>query len=95
VLKKYKATVSQLSVDHLTIQDQNNRIVELEEEKSRLKEQNADYLLRIESLEEDSLLNIHQSRFELKIKELETRLELEQTTRLISFNFFLIPVCRM
>jgi len=87
-LKKYKATVSQLSVDHLTIQDQNNRIVELEEEKSRLKEQNADYLLRIESLEEDSLLNIHQSRFELKIKELETRLELEQTTRLISFNFF-------
>jgi len=94
-LKKYKATVSQLSVDHLTIQDQNNRIVELEEEKSRLKEQNADYLLRIESLEEDSLLNIHQSRFELKIKELETRLELEQTTRLISFNFFLIPVCRM
>jgi len=94
-LKKYKATVSQLSVDHLTIQEQNNRIVELEEEKSRLKEQNADYLLRIESLEEDSLLNIHQSRFELKIKELETRLELEQTTRLISFNFFLIPVCRM
>lgn len=94
-MKKYKATVSQLSVDHLTIQDQNNRIVELEEEKSRLKEQNADYLLRIESLEEDSLLNIHQSRFELKIKELETRLELEQTTRLISFNFFLIPVCRM
>lgn len=94
-MKKYKATVSQLSVDHLTIQEQNNRIVELEEEKSRLKEQNADYLLRIESLEEDSLLNIHQSRFELKIKELETRLELEQTTRLISFNFFLIPVCRM
>lgn len=38
-MKKYKSTVSQLSVDHLTIQDQNSRLVEMEEEKNRLKEQ--------------------------------------------------------
>jgi len=37
--------------------------------------------MRIESLEGETILNVHQSRMELKIKELESKLELEQTTR--------------
>ena len=36
---------------------------------------------RIESLEGDSIVNAHQNRLEMKIKELESKLELEQTTR--------------
>lgn len=43
--------------------------------------QNADLIMRIESLESDSIVNVHHNKFEFKIKELETRLELEQTTR--------------
>merc|ERR1719412_3323943 len=37
VMKKYKASVSQLSVDQITIQEQTNRINDLEEEKNSLK----------------------------------------------------------
>ena len=38
-------------------------------------------LQKIESLEGESVAEVHQSRLELKIKELESKLELEQTTR--------------
>jgi hypothetical protein len=38
-MKKYKSTVAQLSVDHLTIQEQNSRIAEMEDEKVKLREQ--------------------------------------------------------
>jgi len=38
-------------------------------------------LQKIESLEGESVADVHQSRLELKIKELESKLELEQTTR--------------
>ena len=38
-------------------------------------------LQKIESLEGESVTDVHQSRLELKIKELESKLELEQTTR--------------
>jgi len=38
-MKKYKATVSQLSVDQITIQEQANRIADFEEERNKLKEQ--------------------------------------------------------
>jgi hypothetical protein len=39
VMKKYKASVSQLSVDQITIQEQANRIADMEEERNKLKEQ--------------------------------------------------------
>jgi len=38
-MKKYKASVSQLSVDQITIQEQANRIADMEEERNKLKEQ--------------------------------------------------------
>jgi hypothetical protein len=38
-MKKYKATVSQLSIDQITIQEQANRILDFEEERNKLKEQ--------------------------------------------------------
>lgn len=38
-MKKYKATVAQLSVYQITIQEQTNRIADCEGEKNNLKEQ--------------------------------------------------------
>jgi hypothetical protein len=43
VMKKYKASVAQLSVDQITIQEQANRIADMEEERNKLKEQVGDY----------------------------------------------------
>merc|ERR1719445_1625042 len=76
VMKKYKACVSQLSVDQITIQEQAGNIADLEEERNRLKEQLAEMNQKVESLEGENVTNAHQQRLELKIKELETKLEL-------------------
>ena len=65
----------------MTIQEQANRIADMEEERNKLKEQIAELSSRIESLEGENVVNAHQNRLELKIKELESKLELEQTTR--------------
>lgn len=81
VMKKYKASVSQLSIDQITITEQANNITELEEERNRLKETLAEYTQRIHSLEGDNVSSAQHHRLELKIKELETKLELEQATR--------------
>merc|ERR1719412_1366691 len=81
VMKKYKASVAQLSVDQITIQEQSNRVTDLEEEKTTLKSQVAELVTKIASLEGENLANPAQSRLELKVKELESKLELEQTTR--------------
>merc|ERR1719270_1415053 len=81
VMKKYKASVAQLSVDQITISEQSNRVTDLEEEKTQLKSQVAELITKITSLEGENLANPAQSRLELKVKELESKLELEQTTR--------------
>ena len=65
----------------LFLQEQSNRISDLEEERVKLKEQINELLQKIESLEGESVTDVVQSRLELKIKELESKLELEQTTR--------------
>ena len=44
VMKKYKASVSQLSVDQITIHDQANRLADLEEERNKLREQVRNHL---------------------------------------------------
>merc|ERR1712223_1112432 len=81
VMKKYKASVSQLSVDQITIQQQASQVSDLEEERNKLKEQMAELLQKIESLEGDQVSTAQHQRLELKVKELESKLELEQTTR--------------
>merc|ERR1711997_678420 len=81
VMKKYKASVAQLSVDQITIQQQASSVSDLEEERNKLKENLAELLQKIESLEGDQVSTAQHQRLELKIKELETKLELEQTTR--------------
>jgi len=81
VMKKYKAAVAQLSVDQITISEQANNITDLEEERNRLKENVAEYAQKIQSLEGDNVSTAQHHRLELKIKELESKLDLELSTR--------------
>jgi myosin-18 len=80
-MKKYKAAVEQLSVDQTTITDQCIQISELESATSNLKETIAELTAKLETLEGDQATIQIQKRFHLKIRELETRLELETTTK--------------
>ncbi len=55
MLKKYKASVSQLSVDQITLSEQANTISDLEEERNRLKENLAELSQKIQSLEGENV----------------------------------------
>ncbi|CAG9818729.1 unnamed protein product, partial [Phaedon cochleariae] len=83
VLKKFKGTVQQMSMDQLALQEQVSLVSELEVERNQLKEQLAELTTRLESVESmgDASSNLLVRRSELKVKELESKLELEQTTR--------------
>jgi myosin-18 len=81
VMRKYKAAVAQLSVDQITIHEQVNSITDLEEERNSLKEQLAELSQKIQSLDGDNVSAVQHHRLELKIRELESKLDLEQTTR--------------
>uniref|UniRef100_A0A0P6DC77 Unconventional myosin-XVIIIa n=1 Tax=Daphnia magna TaxID=35525 RepID=A0A0P6DC77_9CRUS len=81
VMRKYKAAVAQLTVDQITLQDQTAQLMTLEHEKSSLKEQVAELSARLECLEIDTKSVHTQKRMELKVKELESRVELEQTSK--------------
>ncbi|XP_068248759.1 uncharacterized protein [Palaemon carinicauda] len=81
VMKKYKAVVSQLSVDQITLSEQSQQIAELEHSKQVLQERMLELSSKVEVLEGETA-NIHtQRRLEMKIKEIESKLELELTTR--------------
>lgn len=83
VLKKYKAAVQQMSLDQLALQEQVSMVSELEVERNSLKEQLVELTTKLESVESmgDASSNLLVKRSELKVKELESKLDLEQTTR--------------
>ncbi|XP_063697134.1 unconventional myosin-XVIIIa isoform X2 [Culicoides brevitarsis] len=83
LMKKYSATVKQLNAEQAAITEYELRITELESEKSSLKEQIAELNTRLENMESmgDSSAHLTNKRLELRTKELESRLEFEQTTR--------------
>ncbi|CAG9854343.1 unnamed protein product [Phyllotreta striolata] len=83
VLKKFKGTVQQMSLDQMALQEQVSLVSELEIERNHLKEQLAELTTKLESVESmgESSSNLLVKRSELKVKELESKLELEQTTR--------------
>ncbi|XP_025836808.1 unconventional myosin-XVIIIa isoform X6 [Agrilus planipennis] len=83
VLKKYKAAVQQMSLDQLALQEQVSLVSELEAERNTLKEQLAEVTSKLESAENigEASSNLLVKRLELKNKELESKLDLEQTTR--------------
>lgn len=83
VLKKYKAAVQQMSVDQIALQEQVSIVSELEVERNHLKEQLAELTSKLESAESmgGASSNLLYKRSELKVKELESKLDLEQTTK--------------
>ncbi|XP_063927434.1 unconventional myosin-XVIIIa isoform X2 [Zophobas morio] len=83
VLKKYKAAVQQMSLDQIALQEQVSLVSELEVERNQLKEQLAELTTKLESVESmgDASSHLLVKRTELKVKELESKLELEQTTK--------------
>ncbi|RXG53551.1 Unconventional myosin-XVIIIa [Armadillidium vulgare] len=81
VMKKYKATVSQLSVDQVNMSEQAQLISDLEHDKQVLQDRLTELSSKVEVLEGETA-NIHtQRRLQMKIKELESKLDLELTTR--------------
>ncbi|XP_029171581.1 unconventional myosin-XVIIIa-like isoform X3 [Nylanderia fulva] len=84
VLKKYRAAVQQVSSEQSQLQEAQVQIAALEAEKSSLKDQLAELAQRLESVEQlgDPTANsLATRRLEFRAKELESKLELEQTTR--------------
>lgn len=83
LIKKYSATVKQLSSDQNIIADYDIRVSELESENKSLKENILDLTSRLASVESggEPCSNIQGKRLELRNKELESRLEFEQATR--------------
>ena len=81
VMRKYKASVAAVSTDQITIQDQAATIQELENERNKLREQYAEISQRLDHMEGENVSTAQHKRLELKIRELESKLELEKTTK--------------
>lgn len=75
--------MQQLSNEQISLQEQAGRVAELETERASLREQLAELSTRVESMEtlNDPNSSLAVKRLQLKTKELESKLELEQTTR--------------
>lgn len=83
VMNKYRAAVHQLSAEQASLQDSVARVADLEQENASLQEQLSELTARLASAETlgDPSSSLTAKRLELRCKELESRLELEQTTR--------------
>ncbi|XP_046385323.1 unconventional myosin-XVIIIa isoform X7 [Ischnura elegans] len=86
MLKKYKGAVQQVSEEQAAMAEQAGQLSALEAERATLKEQVAELWARLEAALEgggrgDPGANLAQRRLALKARDLESRLELEQTTR--------------
>ncbi|XP_012266439.2 unconventional myosin-XVIIIa isoform X2 [Athalia rosae] len=84
VLKKYRAVVQQVSAEQAQLQEAHAQVATLEAERSSLKDQLTELSQRLESVEQhgDPTANsLATRRLEFRTKELESKLELEQTTR--------------
>lgn len=84
VLKKYRVAVQQVSAEQAQLQEAQVQIAGLETERNSLKDQLSELTQRLESVEQlgDPTANsLATRRLEFRAKELESKLELEQTTR--------------
>ncbi|XP_023178548.2 unconventional myosin-XVIIIa isoform X3 [Drosophila hydei] len=83
LMKKYSATVKQLNAEQVNVSESEFKLTELEAERNNLKEQVAELQHRLDNVENlgDPSIAVMSKRLEMRTKELESRLELEQATR--------------
>uniref|UniRef100_A0A6P4EM55 Unconventional myosin-XVIIIa isoform X7 n=1 Tax=Drosophila rhopaloa TaxID=1041015 RepID=A0A6P4EM55_DRORH len=83
LMKKYSATVKQLNTEQINVSEAEFTLNEMEAERNNLKEQVAELQHRLDNVENlgDPSMAMMSKRLELRTKELESRLELEQATR--------------
>ncbi|XP_060649879.1 unconventional myosin-XVIIIa isoform X5 [Drosophila nasuta] len=83
LMKKYSATVKQLNTEQINVSESEFKLTELEAERNNLKEQVAELQHRLDNVESlgDPTMAVMSKRLEMRTKELESRLELEQATR--------------
>ncbi|XP_017847172.1 unconventional myosin-XVIIIa isoform X2 [Drosophila busckii] len=83
LMKKYSATVKQLNTEQINVSESEFKLTELEAERNNLKEQVAELQHRLDNVENlgDPSMAVMSKRLEMRTKELESRLELEQATR--------------
>ena len=79
LLKKYKAAVAACSVDQITIQDQAVTIQHLEAERNRAREMLAEMEVKVEHSKGDQVSVAQHRRLELRLREMDSKLELEKT----------------
>jgi len=79
LIKKYKASVAAGSTDQITIQDQAVNIQELEAQRNRARELLAEAEQRVEHLRGETVTVGQHRRLELRLREYESKLELEKT----------------
>ncbi|KAL3198929.1 hypothetical protein MRX96_001507 [Rhipicephalus microplus] len=81
LMKKYKAAVQQMQNDQKLMSEQTQQILDLESEKHHLKEQVHDLSSKMDHLASQAEDSHAVRRLEAKVRELESRLELEQTAK--------------
>lgn len=83
LMKRFTATVKQLNMEQSMNSDFDIKVTELELERNSLKEQVAELMARVENVENmnDPAVSLTSKRQELRIKELESKLELEVATK--------------
>ena len=81
VMRENKACVATVNTDQISIQDQSLTIQSLEQERNKLREQYAELCQKLDHLEGENVSTIQHKRLELKIREMESKLELEKTTK--------------
>ena len=81
LMKKYKASVSAGSIDQITIQDQALTIQQLETERNRAQELLAEMEVKLDHFKGEQVSVAQHRRLELKLREMESKLELEQTSK--------------
>lgn len=81
LMKKYKSAVQQMQSDQKLMIEQTQQILDLESEKHHLKEQVQDLNSKMDHLASQAEDSHAVRRLEAKVRELESRLELEQTAK--------------
>lgn len=81
LLRKYRSAVQQMASDQKVLTEQSQQILDLESEKHHLREQVHDLSSKMDHLSSQAEDSHAVRRLEAKVRDLESRLELEQTSK--------------